>query len=58
MTDVILLAAIVAFFVAGALLVRVLDGMIAHAGRDAEPDDDAPGPAGDAGGPGLGVQHE
>jgi len=51
MTDVILIAAIVAFFVAGALLVRVLDGMIAHAGRDAEPDDDALGPVDDVGGP-------
>ena len=54
MTDVILLAAIVAFFVAGALLVRVLDGMIAHAGRDAEPDDDALGPGDDLGRPGSG----
>ena len=54
MTDVILIATIVAFFVAGALLVRVLDDMIAHAGRDAEPDDDALGPVGDAGSPGPG----
>jgi hypothetical protein len=44
MTDVILIAVIVAFFVAGALLVRVLDGMIARAGRDAGSDDDALGP--------------
>ena len=54
MTDVILIAAIVAFFVAGALLVRVLDGMIAHAGRDAEPDDDALGRVDDVGRPGSG----
>jgi hypothetical protein len=33
MTDVILIAVIVAFFVAGALLVRVLDGMIARRSR-------------------------
>jgi hypothetical protein len=41
MTDVILIAAIVAFFVAAALLVRVLDGMIAHADSDTEADADA-----------------
>jgi hypothetical protein len=51
MTDVILIAAIVAFFVAGALLVRVLDGMIAHAGHDADSDDDALGPVDDVGRP-------
>jgi hypothetical protein len=44
MTDVILIAVIVAFFVAGALLVRLLDDMIARAGHDAESDDDALGP--------------
>jgi hypothetical protein len=49
-TDVILIAVIVAFFVAGALLVRVLDHMIAHAGSDSDPGDDAsePGTAGGA----------
>jgi hypothetical protein len=41
MTDVILVAVIVAFFVAGALLVRVLDGMITHAGSDSDSDDEA-----------------
>jgi hypothetical protein len=44
MTDVILVAVIVAFFVAGALLVRVLDRMISRAGRDADPEDQASGP--------------
>jgi hypothetical protein len=44
MTDVILIAAIVAFFVAGALLVRVLDRMIAHADSDAEAEADAEAP--------------
>jgi hypothetical protein len=50
MTDVILIAAIVAFFVAAALLVRVLDGMIAHADSDTEADADADADA-DASGP-------
>jgi hypothetical protein len=40
MTDVILIAVIVAFFVAAALLVRVLDRMIAAAGTDADADPD------------------
>ena len=40
MTDIILLATIVAFFVAAALGVRVLDRMIAAAGTDADPDPD------------------
>ena len=40
MTDVILIATIVAFFVAAALLVRVLDRMIAGSGTDADPDPD------------------
>jgi hypothetical protein len=40
MTDVILIATIVAFFVAAALLVRVLDRMIAASGTDADPDPD------------------
>jgi hypothetical protein len=48
MTDIILIAAIVAFFVTAALLVRVLDGMIAHADSDTEAeveaDAEAPGP--------------
>jgi hypothetical protein len=43
-TDVILVAVIVAFFVAGALLVRVPDHMIAHAGSDSDSGDDASGP--------------
>jgi hypothetical protein len=52
MTDVILLAVIVAFFVAGALLVRVLDHMIAHAGLDSDSDDEGAGPEPEPGGPG------
>ena len=40
MTDIILIATIVAFFVAAALLVRVLDRMIAGSGTDADPDPD------------------
>jgi hypothetical protein len=42
MTDIILIATIVAFFVAAALLVRVLDRMIAAAGTDADADPDSP----------------
>ena len=38
MTDVILIATIVAFFVAAALLVRVLDRMMASSGTDADRD--------------------
>ncbi len=45
MTDIILIAVIVAFFVAGALLVRVLDHMIIHSGPDADADDAASGGA-------------
>ena len=48
MTDVILVAVIVAFFVAGALLVCALDGMITHAGSDSDSDrdpEDEPGAA-------------
>jgi hypothetical protein len=41
MTDVILIATIAAFFVAAALLVRVLDHMIAGSGSDADPGDEA-----------------
>jgi hypothetical protein len=52
MTDVILLAVIVAFFVAGALLVRVLDHMIAHAGVDSDLNDEAAGPEPEPGRPG------
>jgi hypothetical protein len=43
MTDVVLIAVIVAFFLAGAGVVRLLDGMIAHAGTDADPGDETPG---------------
>jgi hypothetical protein len=45
-SDVILVATILAFFVAAALLVRVLDRMIAASGDEAGPDEeaaDAPG---------------
>jgi hypothetical protein len=40
-TDVVLIAVIVAFFVAGAGVVRLLDGMIARSGTDADPGDEA-----------------
>ena len=53
MNDVILIVAIVAFFAAGALLVRVLDQMIAHAGRDADYDDEASEPPHESGRPGT-----
>lgn len=39
MTDFVLVVVIVAFFVAAALLVRVLDRMIATDRDDADPDD-------------------
>jgi len=52
MTDVILLVVIVAFFVAGALLVRVLDHMIVHAGLDSDSDDEAGRPEPEPGGSG------
>jgi hypothetical protein len=39
-TDVLLIAVIVAFFVAGAGIVGLLDRMIAHAGTDADPGGD------------------
>jgi hypothetical protein len=46
MTDIILIATIVAFFAAAALLVRVLDRMIANSGTDADSAaDPGPGPA-------------
>ena len=41
MEDIILIATIVAFFVAAALVVRVLDHMIAGSGSDADLDDEA-----------------
>jgi len=41
MSDVILIATIVAFFVAAAVGVRVLDRMIASSGTDADPDPDS-----------------
>jgi hypothetical protein len=41
MTDVVLIATIVVFFVAAALLVRVLDRMIAGSGDEAGPDEHA-----------------
>ena len=41
MTDIILIAAVVTFFVAAALVVRVLDHMIANAASDADRDDEA-----------------
>jgi hypothetical protein len=41
MTDVILIATIVVFFVAAALLVRVLDRMIAGSRDEAGPDEEA-----------------
>ena len=40
MTDIILIATVVAFFVAAVLLVRVLDHMIANSGSDADTDDE------------------
>jgi len=42
MADVLLIAVIVAFFVTAAIVVRLLDGMIAHAGTDIEPGDEPP----------------
>jgi hypothetical protein len=46
MTDFFLVAVIVAFFAAAALLVRVLDRVVAGAANDdAAPDDAAPGAA-------------
>ena len=47
MTDVVLIAVIVAFFAAGAGIVRLLDRMITHAGPDADPGADPD--AGEAG---------
>ena len=49
MTDIILIAVIVAFFVAGALLVRVLDHMLTHSGLDADSGDEASGAAPESG---------
>lgn len=47
MTDVVLIATIVVFFVAAASLAGVLDRMIADSGDDASPDHEEPS------GPGL-----
>ncbi len=44
MEDVLLIAVIVAFFVAAALLVRALDGMITRSGDEAGPQDEAGAP--------------
>jgi hypothetical protein len=41
MTDVVLIATIVAFFVVAAFLVRVLDRVVAGSGDDAGPEQDA-----------------
>jgi hypothetical protein len=41
MTDVVMIATIVAFFVAAALLVLALDRMIAGSGAEADPDEEA-----------------
>ena len=51
MTDVLLIAVIVAFFVAAAGVVRLLDRMIARSGTDVDPDDEAAGPELEPGGP-------
>jgi hypothetical protein len=40
MTDVLVIAVIVAFFVIGAVVVRLLDGMITHAGIDGDGDEE------------------
>jgi hypothetical protein len=40
MTDVLAVAVIVAFFVAAAIVVRLLDGMISRGGPDSAPDDE------------------
>jgi hypothetical protein len=53
MTDVVLVAVIVAFFVAAAFIVRALDHMIAHAGIDADPEDEASQPGAEASQPGA-----
>ena len=42
MWDVLLIAVILAFFVAAAIVVRLLDRMIAHAGPDADPGEPEP----------------
>ena len=44
MTDVLLIAVIVAFFVAAAGVVRLLDRMITRAGTDTGPGDEGTGP--------------
>ena len=54
MTDVLLIAVIVAFFVAAAGVVRLLDRMITHSGTDsalgADPGDEEAGPELEPGG--------
>jgi hypothetical protein len=52
MTDVVLIAVIVAFFVAAAFLVRVLDHMITHAGLDSDSGDEGAGAQPEPGRPG------
>ncbi|HUA29546.1 MAG TPA: hypothetical protein VMC03_11730 [Streptosporangiaceae bacterium] len=42
MEDVTLVAVIVVFFVAAALLVRLLDDMIGHSADEPDPQDEAP----------------
>ena len=42
MWDVLLIAIIVALFVVAAIVVHLLDGMIARAGTDADPGDEDP----------------
>jgi len=51
MTDVLLIAVIVAFFVAAAGVVRLLDRMITRAGTDTGPADEEAGPELELGGP-------
>jgi hypothetical protein len=50
MTDIVLIVTIVVFFVAAALLVRVLDRMIASAGTDADARDQVSAPDVEPGG--------
>jgi hypothetical protein len=49
---ILLAVSIVVFFVAAALLVRVLHHMITHAGLDSDSGDEAAGPEPEPGGPG------
>jgi hypothetical protein len=50
MTDVLLIATVVAFFVAAALLVRVLGRLVDTPGGDGDRDADEAGPVSPAGG--------